>query len=263
MHRLLFALLLLLPLTLHAGESRNGPLFMKDLVGEGDFFAPWGIGVDIFTMKQDYKIKSLEFQVPGIGSIDPSLIDVTNNLSNYDIKLDVWVTPFLNVFGLVGRLNAHTYVDLSKVTIPGLPVALPTLPVSYDGTVYGGGVNLVYGTQKWFAALNNTWTNTSLNGDFDSSVSSVTVQPRLGIIVDGWTLWGGGMWLDTNEKHRGTISLPVPGWPPVPFNVELQTLNKWNYALGIGHIFSPQATLAFEVGFGDRKHTLFNFTYRF
>jgi len=263
MYRLLLALLLLLPLTTNAGESGYGPLFMKDLVDEGDFFAPWGIGVDFFTMKQDYKIKSLDFQIPGIGDIDPSLIDVTNNLATYDVKMDVWVTPFLNVFGLIGRLNAHTYVDLSKVTIPGLPVSLGTLPVSYDGTVYGGGVNLVYGTQKWFAALNNTWTNTSLNGDFDSSVSSFTIQPRLGIIVDGWTLWGGGMWLDTSEKHSGTISLPVPGWPPVPFNVELQTLNRWNYAVGIGRIFSPQATLAFEVGFGDRTHTLFNFTYRF
>ena len=263
MRNLFLALLLLLPLTTYAEESKNGPLFMKDLVDEGDFFAPWGVGVDIFTMKQDYSIKSLEFQIPGVGDIDPSNIGVTNNVQNVDIKLDVWVTPFLNVFALVGRLNAHTYVDLSNVAIPGLPVALGTLPVSYDGTVYGGGANLVYGTEKWFAALNNTWTTTSLNGDFDSSVKSVTVQPRIGLIVDQWTLWGGGMWLDTTEKHSGSIALPVPGWPPVPFNIELKTANKWNYAIGFGRIFSPRATLYFEYGFGDRKHTLFNFTYRF
>jgi len=155
-------------------------------------------------------------------------------------------------------------VDLGNVTIPGLSVPLGTVPVSYDGTVYGGGVNLIYGTQKWFAALNNTWTSTSLSGDFDSSVSSFTIQPRLGIIIDKWTLWGGGMWLDTKEKHSGTIGLlPVPPLDAVQFNVELETLNKWNYAVGIAHIFSPRATLMFEVGFGDRTHTLFNFTYRF
>ncbi len=267
MRRLLFVLLLLLPVASSAdepAERKNEPLFMKDMVGEGDFFAPWGVGVDIFTMNQPYSIKSLQFELPGVGEIDPSSIDVKNNVQNYDLKLDVWVTPFLNVFGLVGRVNAHTYVDLSNVTIPGLPFALPTLPVSYDGTVYGGGVNLVYGTDRWFASLNNTWTSTSLNGDFDSSVSSYTAQPRVGVITeDGWTLWGGGMYLDTSEKHSGTIALPVPGLPPVPFNVELESAKNWNYAVGVGKIFSPRATMFFELGFGDRKHTLFNFTFRF
>lgn len=263
MRRLLIALFLLLPLTVCADETKGGPLFMKDLVDEGDFFAPWGVGVDIFTMNQPYSIKSLDFQLPGVGDIDPSAVGVKNNVQNYDIKLDVWVTPFLNVFGLVGRVSAHTYVDLGNVSIPGLPVALPSLDVSYDGTVYGGGANLVYGTDRWFAALNNTWTSTSLSGDFDSSVSSFTIQPRLGVIVDGWTLWGGGMWLDTTEKHSGTISLGVPGLPPVPFDVELESAKKWNYAVGIGKIFSPRATMFFELGFGERKHTLFNFTYRF
>ncbi len=263
MRRMILILLLLAPLATNAQESGSGPLFMKDLVDEGDFFEPWGVGIDIFTMSQDFSIKSLDFQIPGIGEIDPSLVDVSNDISNYDIKLDVWVTPFLNVFGLIGYLDADTYVDLSNVTIPGLPFPLGSLRVAYDGTVYGLGANLVYGTDRWFAALNNTWTTTSLNGDFDSSVDSITVQPRVGVIVDGWTAWVGGMWLNTNEKHSGTINLGVPGWPPVPFDVKLESAKKWNYALGVGRVFSPKATLYFELGFGDRKHTLFNFTYRF
>ena len=265
MRKLLLALLLLAPLTAVAQESESstGPLFMKDLVDDGDFFAPWGIGIDFFTMDQDYDIKSLEFDIPGIGDIDPSRVQVTNKLQHYDLKLDVWVTPFLNVFGLVGRLDADTLVDLSNVTIPGLPFQLGTLPVSYDGTVYGLGANFIYGTDRWFAALNSTWTTTNLNGDFDSSVKSVTIQPRLGLIRNQWTMWVGGMWLDTTEKHKGTIDLPVPGWPPVPFSVELETMEKWNYTVGAGYIFSPKATIAFEYGFGDRTHTLFNFTYRF
>jgi len=261
MRRFLLVMLLMAPLAAHAQDSHSGPLFMKDMVEDGKFFAPWGIGVDIFTMSQDYSIKSLDFQIDGIGEIDPSLVEVTNDLSNYDFKLDVWLTPFLNVFGLIGRLDADTYVDLSNVTIPGAGIPLGTLPVSYDGTVYGLGANLMYGTDRWFAALNSTWTTTNLSGDFDSSVDSFTIQPRIGLIVDKWTLWAGGMWLDTNEKHSGTIDLPYLG--QAKFDVELETLNKWNYALGIGHIFSPRATIFFEYGFGDRNHTLFNFTYRF
>jgi hypothetical protein len=71
------------------------------------------------------------------------------------------------------------------------------------------------------------------------------------------------MYLDTEESHRGTIVLPVPGIPPVPFSVELASMEKWNYAAGVARVFSPKAHLSLELGFGDRDHTLFNFTYRF
>ena len=126
-------------------ESSGGPLFMKHLVGDREFFEPWGIGVDFYTMDQDYGIKHLEFALPGVGLDDPSLIDVSNELQHLDLRVDVWLTPFLNVYGLVGRVDADTLVDLSKVPITGLPISLGTLPISYDGTVWGGGFTLAYG----------------------------------------------------------------------------------------------------------------------
>lgn len=265
MHRLMSALLLLIPLTASAQESSGGPLFMKHLLGDREFFEPWGVGVDYFAMEQDYKIQSLQFDLPGVGIGDPSLIEVTNELRHIDLKLDVWVTPFLNVFGLIGKVDADTYVDLSKVPVAGLPVSLPTLPVAYDGTVYGIGFNLLYGTDRWFAALSNTWTDANLSGDFDSSVKTLSSQPRVGLIFNKTSIWLGGMYLDTEEKHSGTIMLPIPGipLPPVPFNVELESMEAWNYAIGFGHVFSPKAHFSLELGFGDRNHTLANFTYRF
>ena len=259
MRRTMFALLLFIPLSAQAE-----PLFMKDMLGEHEFFDPWGVGVDVFTMEQDYGIKSLEFQLEGIPSIDPEVVDVENDLSHVDIKLDAWVTPFLNVFALLGRMEADTYVDLGGVTLPPeLPFSLGTLEVNYKGTVYGGGFNLFYGTDRWFAALNNTWTDTSLSGDFNSSVSSFTMQPRIGLIRGNWTWYVGAMYLDTEESHSGEIDLGIPGAPTIPFAVKLDTLEQWNYAVGMGYVFSPKAHLAFELGLGDRQHTLFNFTFRF
>lgn len=263
MRQVLVLLLLVVPLSLSAQESGSGPLFMKHLLGDREFFEPWGIGFDFYTMKQDYGLKKLDFNLPGVGIDDPSKIEVSNDLQHFDLQLDVWLTPFLNVFGIIGKIDADTKVDLSKTTITGLPIDLGVLPISYDGTVYGAGFNLVYGGEKWFVSLNNTWTNTSLSGDFDSSVSAFTSQPRIGLIRNKWAYWVGGMYLDTKEKHSGTIQLPIPGIPPVPFEVELESLDNWNYAVGVSHIFSPKALITLEVGFGDRDHTLFNFTYRF
>ena len=264
MRRLLFVLFLLIPAAVSAQESSSGgPLFMKDMLGDQEFFDPWGVGVDIYTMQQGYGIVDLEFDLGGVEIGDASLIDVTNDVQNVDIKFDVWLTPFLNVFALVGRVKADTYVDFSNLPVQGLPFPLGSIPVSYDGTVYGAGINLIYGTDRWFVALNNTWTDANLSGDFDSSVSAYTAQPRIGLIKNKWTFYVGGMYLDTEEKHNGTIDLQIPGFPPVNFAVELESAEKWNYAVGAMHVFSPKAQVLLEIGFGDRDHTLLNFTYRF
>jgi hypothetical protein len=236
---------------------------MKDMLGDREFFEPWGVGVDIYTMQQGYGIVDLEFALPGVEIGDPSLIDVTNDVQHVDLKFDAWITPFLNVFALVGRVDADTYVDFSKLPVQGLPFPLGSIPVSYDGTVYGAGINLIYGTENWFVALNNTWTDASLSGDFNSSVKAYAAQPRVGLIKDKWTFYVGGMYLDTEEKHQGTIQLPIPSLPPIPFKVELESAEKWNYAVGVMHVFSPKAQVLLEIGFGDRDHTLLNFTYRF
>lgn len=263
MYRFAIVIALLLPLSLGAQESGRGPLFMKHLVEGQTFFDPWGLGIDFFTMEQDYEIEQLQFVLPGVAIEDPSNIRVRNEVQHLDVKLDVWITPFLNVFALVGHVDADTYVDLSQVPVAGLPFNLGTLPVTYDGTVYGVGLNLVYGGERWFAALNNTWTDTDLGGDFESSVESFAVQPRIGLVRGGWVAWLGGMYLDTEESHRGAISLPLPGLPPVPFSVDLTGVDHWNYAVGVGYVFSPGAHLSLEVGFGDREHTLLNYTWRF
>jgi hypothetical protein len=263
MRRWFLGLMLVVPLGAFAADDNGGPLFMKDMLNGREFFDPWGVGVDFFTMDQNYKIKALEFDLPGVGLDDPSNIKVHNKIQHYDVKFDVWVTPFLNVFVLVGHVNGDTAVDLSQVPVTGLPISLGTLPVGYDGTVYGGGINLVYGGEHWFAALNNTWTKANIGGDFDSEIKSYTLQPRIGWVHDKWVIWAGGMYLDTQETHSGTIALPIPGIPPVPFYVELEGTQKWNNAVGVGHVFSPKAQISLEYGFGDREHTLFNFTYRF
>ncbi len=260
MRRLLILILLSIPLS---AAAETGPLFMKDLLGDREFFETWGIGFDFYTMKQDYSIKDLQFSLPGVTLPDPTLIGVENDLTHYDLKLDVWVTPFLQVYGLVGQLDADTLVDFSDALVGGLPVGLGVIPVAYDGTVYGGGAVLVYGTERWFASLNATWTKASLSGDFDSTVSSFTAQPRIGLTFNAWSAYVGGMYLKTDEKHSGSFALPIPGLPPMPFAVELESADKWNGVFGFSYVFSPKALLSFEYGFGKRTHTLFNFTFRF
>jgi long-subunit fatty acid transport protein len=69
------------------------------------------------------------------------------------------------------------------------------------------------------------------------------------------------MYLKTDEKHSGVFPLPVIG--DVPFEIELESKDKWNYAVGAGYAFNDRVNLSLELGFGNRTHTLFNFNVRF
>jgi len=267
MRSLLIALALLMPISVSA-ESRLP--FLKDKVGDTELPRPWGIGIDFYTMEQDYDIEALTFDVPNLIINDTSMLAVSNDVQHFDIKIDAWILPFLNVFGVVGRLDSDTVIDLSSVPAQNLPFPLGKLSVSSDGTVTGFGVTLAYGGDNWFTTVTAVRTESDLDGDFDSSVDSTTIQPRIGIVRNGWQYWVGGLYLDTEEKHAGSVDLPlaldpngVPMLVPVEFAVTLGGSDDWNTAVGVRHVFSEHANLTFEVGLGDRSHTLFNFTYRF
>jgi len=258
MRSLVILLALLLPLSSSADSTLP---FLKDLAGDTELPRPWGIGIDFYTMDQDYDIQDLQFIIPGVSLGDPSQIKVTNDVVHFDIQADAWLLPFLNVFAVVGHVNIDTMVDFSQAEIVGLPFALGTLPVSFSGLVYGGGFTLAYGNENWFTSVTTSYTKTDTSGDLDSSVKSLSVQPRIGLLRNDWRFWVGGMYLDTDETHSGMFELPYLG--AVPFSVELATKDNWNYTVGTGYVFNDRANLSLEVGFGSRTHTLFNFNVRF
>lgn len=261
MRSFLLTLALLAPVAVQADNTLP---FMKEMAGDRELPPAWGIGIDFFTMDQPYKIDQLEFILPGVSLPDVSQVDVNNRVQHFDIKADVWLLPFLNVFGILGQVNTDTVVDLSRTTIIGLPPQLPSLgklEIDTDGTVWGFGATLAFGGDRWFGAVTTTWTDADLGGDFDSSIEALTIQPRVGMIFGQWTGWVGGMYLDVEESHAGVIN--IPGIGQLPFAAVLSAESDWNTAVGVSHHFSEKLSLSLEVGFGDRDHTLFNFNYRF
>lgn len=261
-------------------------LFGNDMAGDRQLPRTWGIGIDYFGMRQPYQIDSLSLvgtlDMPGppvpvdLGAAlvpDPSLLDINNEIDHHDIKIDVWVLPFLNVFGIYGQIDGDTQIDLRALNLP-LPPETNSLTFSYDGDVYGGGVVLAFGGDKWFGSLTGTFSDTSLGGSFKSSVSATTIQPRLGLRFGEHTeIWLGGYFLDAEEKHSGTVDLDlgvVGGMLPVPintqdvaFDVDLSQEEDFNASIGMHMMLSDAWETTVEVGAGDRRTVLANFTYRF
>lgn len=269
-NRLLIAVLLCLPIA-----SQADALFGNDMAGERTLPRTWGIGIDYFSMDQPYQIDSLSFEPEVLPISDSSIIGVNNDISHADIKLDVWVLPFLNVFGIYGQIDGDTTVDLSVLGLP-LPPDVQSLLVNYDGDVYGGGLVLAVGGDRWFASLTGTFTDTSLSGDLDkSTVKSTTIQPRFGVrFGDHTEFWVGGYFIDAEETHSGTIELdlgpfiappggPIPRPVPLGFAVDLSQEQDFNLSVGTHMMLSDAWEATVEVGGGERRTVLANLTYRF
>jgi hypothetical protein len=264
---ILVLLILVLPVFAQAD-----PLLGKSMAGDRNLPRAFGIGIDYFSMDQPYQIDSLSFTPPPTFPLPPitdvAIIIVNSEIENVDLKVDVWLLPFLNIFGIYGRIDGQTTVDLSRTGVL-LPPSFQRLNITYDGDVYGGGVVLAVGGDRWFASVTGTSTDTSLSGDFQSSVDATTIQPRLGFrIAESTEIWLGGYFIDAEESHSGTINVDLgifgPGAPiPIDFAVNLSQQEDFNFSYGLHTMFSDSWEATVEVGRGDRNTALANLTYRF
>jgi hypothetical protein len=253
-------ILLTLPLSAFAGKTTQGNWLLDD----AELPLQFGVGVDLFTIDQPYSINKLSFSIPGmmLPGFDTSAIRVQNKITHTDIKLDAWVLPYLNLFAILGKVNGSTSVDFTGAQIP-LPVT--SLNVDLDGIVYGAGATLAIGYDYFFGSVTTAYTYTDLNGDFDSSLNSLSVQPRAGIRTKAFELWLGGLFLWIDEEHNGTIPISLGGPFPIPvsFDVTLEDEQTFTPTLGGAYHFNENFILMVEAGFGDRETFHANLSYRF
>jgi hypothetical protein len=166
--------------------------------------------------------------------------------------------PFLNVFVIAGQVDGDTKVDISRA---GLPLPFDEIPVSYEGDVFGGGATLVAGGDLFFGSLTLTYSDADIGGEFNSSVESLAIQPRVGMRIDKWQLFVGGMFLKADESHSGTITIQFLG--TIPFEVDLSEEDRFNYGFGVHRDLGEHFEFTLDAGFGDREHFLANIGYRF
>lgn len=222
-----------------------------------DLPQPFGVGLSFLTQDQDYSIDSLTL---GIGSIDPAVasgLKIENDTETYHLTADYWLLPFLDIYAILGQVDGTTKVRLSQINI-GLP--LGDLNIEYDGLLYGAGVVLAYGGKHVFilADLSYSWTDLDVS---TSSVEAFVATPRIGYDFGSTSVWVGAMYQDPDERHRGVVD--IPGLGPVPYDVSLESRDKWNYTAGLSVALGSHWALSLEGGFGPRTMALAHVDYRF
>lgn len=95
-----------------------------------------------------------------------------------NLRIDGWVLPFLNVYGLFSQVSGTTSVSLAP-TFGGVTFPEFGSTVGFDASAYGLGATLVYGYKDYFVSgdLNHSWTSTEL---LTNQVGVLTMSGRVG-----------------------------------------------------------------------------------
>lgn len=220
---------------------------------------PMGLGLTYYFQDQNYKLAEIDIDT---SLFDPSMIDdqvsIENLTTEMNVKFDVWVLPFVNIFGLIGKVKGETNVELGSL--------YSDLDIKYDGLVYGTGANIALGWRSMFISLNTTYTETNLN-DRESAVEAWIISPKAGLnlvglgVIRELAIWSGAMYQEYDEFHRGHIL--IEGIGNVNYKVTLKQEDSWNYLAGFSAAFSRHWHLETEAGFGPRNQLVTSLTYRF
>ena len=221
---------------------------------------PFGVSLVYYKLVRDIKVTDLRLANDGGPPTSVSqFVDLGSgtDVKNINVKLDAWLLPFLNVYGIVGKVwnKSDTTID---VTLPPLVSSAPgrrfttTVPTSIEGTVGGLGVTLAGGYKDFFGALDVNWAKADLG--FDERFKAVISSARAGWngSADGRPLraWANVTYWDTFAVAKGTVANPDGGL--LTFEVEQGPKHPWTY--GAGFSYSPKKWFDFNVDVGVDGH---------
>jgi hypothetical protein len=213
--------------------------------------APFGVGVVYYHL--DRAIDITDVRVGRNGESPSSVsqfaqLGSSSRVDNLNVKFDVWLLPFLNVYAIAGYIwnESSTTID---VTLPPLaPGGAPrqrrmTVPTELTGTVGGLGLTLAGGYGPFFVALDVNAAQADLG--FDNRFHAVVTSAR-----GGWhgqagdrpvRAWVNATYWNTFAEATGTVADPDGG--TLAFEVDQGPEHPWTFGLGMAY----SATHAFDL----------------
>ena len=191
---------------------------------------------------------------PGTSISDFVHLGSTSDVFNANLKLDVFVLPFLNVYVLAGYVyNESESTANITLTTPGPGggdvVFERTIPTKLDGMIGGLGFALAGGYQNFFLVADVSYIQSDLgfDDDFTATIATVRAGYRGAIGALPLQTWFGvGSW-DTAATAIGHTDLP--GGARFVFEADQRPHTKWMYDVGANFEFSKKFQLVTDVGF--------------
>lgn len=273
--------------------TRRLPFLAQEVIDQGfNLPLPYGAGVTYASVESLIGLTGLEvgfFDQPQepyeFVGFENSSIDT----QTYQIKLDTWVFPFMNVFALLGKVDGRVRMDVlvdgngmldqigtncDRVIKPPLCLVLQdkdfVLPVDapISSESYSLGMLLAGGFGNWFATIPVS-ASYAKPADAVTEGFSWTITPRAGYIVKlpdlgNLALYAGGNYLKAKMTVEGVFRSPEDNLV-INYTAEQENRGRWNLVLGANWDISRSLSLQFEYnGFiGSRNAVLGSFVYRY
>ncbi|WP_018344770.1 hypothetical protein [Cytophaga aurantiaca] len=201
------------------------PIWGKKVAAKG-FKLPYsgGLGLNYLWQKSDITVSNLQvgFNHGTMYNMDNIVHfnNATATSQGINIRPDVWVLPFLNVYGILAKSNSSTAIDidLQIPTDPSVPgsdwqsIASFQTKANFQGTTAGFGLTPTMGIKGcWMAMdMNFTWTDIP---QLDKPAFIYIFGPRVGKAFklhkpdQNVTFWVGGFRLKMSSSTSG--SMPI------------------------------------------------------
>jgi hypothetical protein len=252
------------------------PIWGKAARDKGfDLPLPLGLGLTYSYIHQNMVVSDLVVEGRPIAGL--TFKDAPTTTHTGVFRADVWVFPFLNIYGLVGQTSGTTQ---PVVVFPNGQVVKSD--VSYNRFSYGGGLTLAGGYKAFFLTIDANYTTgpivSSQNGQIgDKPIESFTFAPRLGMLISSGgrlgtgSIWIGGMCLKATSEIRDSIDLSnrpalsnLIDREALNFSIHVQPKDQWNLVLGGNWQFNKRWSATAELGgVFDRFHVITAVMWRF
>lgn len=265
---------------------------MGDMIRRKGIDLPLPYGVSVAYRNQNMNIPFNDFTIDGVrlnDLFDPEDSIGSVNAESLNIRGDVNILPFWNVFGYIGKINVDANVDAQYTgaagefiqdrlndKLPGLGdrfcdsesvgalchSARVNVPLHLEYDLRGVGTTLSVGYREFFASVTGTISQTRLKGATEWGDPITTIQPMIGYqLVDYRTqFFVGAEYQGLEPRMEGHVKTG-----DIEFDYDIGVdLNKWAYIVGFNKQIGRNYNLTFMYNKGETRDALtLNLGYRF
>ena len=249
----------------------------------------WGVSVMGANQTEKGNLKSASVEgikihekIPNLNAYFLNPHDMEVDAKVQIVKVDYFILPFLNIYGIGGKLEAEAKFNLGRGNLNfdstgknwsdkilgaiGNEIS-KTMPENLrikqksEGKLLGGGALIAGEYKRVFSSLQYTYTRIEMDGDV-AAKSAEVASGRVGYVVYrdsnlSMTPYLGASYQKTNSEISGVIPNTTLNYK---FAMELEDLTP---AAGVFTVIKNNFTVLLEYSFGDRKTLALDLGYRF